>query len=164
MRSLPLALTLLTVVACKNGAPPAATAEPAAKPAEPAAEPAPAAEAPAAPFQVPADAVVLAEDATTGRLALSATTVAAGTPVTVYFLKTGINGCYAQTDVETTADGAAWTHTYTTSHEGEVCTAMIPMGGFTATVTPSAAGTWTGTVVVDGAPAGSYTIEATAAE
>jgi len=166
MRTTTLLIAALAVGACKKDSKPEAAPEAAEEtaPAE-----APADETPATTddevesedlTEVPAaaDVVVVTEDPTTGRLTLSADAVGVGEPVTVAFVKTGLNGCYTQTDVETTTEGMAWTHSYTTAHEGEVCTANIPMGGFSIVVTPDKPGAWTGSVVVDGETAATYQI------
>lgn len=132
-----LLLALALAPACKKSTAPEAPA-----PTEP-----PAAEE--APSDTLSQDVVITEDPVTGRLTLSATQTTVGQPVTVQFMKTGLNGCYEQTEVQTTVEDLTWTHRYTTSHEGEVCTANIPVGGFRTTVTPTSPGTWTGRVVVD---------------
>ncbi len=174
--SLIVSTTLLAgVSACKkDAAPEAAPVD--APAAEAPADPPEAAEAPVDP--TPSDiadgvvteplsvmpraafGVVLSEDLITGRLILSATQVEVGTPVKVIFAKNGLNGCYEQSFATTTTEGTTWTHAYTTAHVGEVCTANIPLGGFEATVTPTAPGTWTGRIVVDGDEAITYEVTA----
>lgn len=166
MRTTTLLIAALAVGACKKDTAPEAAPVAAAEPAstEPAADETPATtddeveSESLTPVGEAADVIVVTEDPTTGRLTLSADAVGVGEAVTVTFAKTGLNGCYTQTEVETTIEGMAWTHTYTTAHEGEVCTANIPMGGFTLTVTPDKPGAWTGTVVVDGETAATYQI------
>lgn len=166
MRTKTLILSVLALGACKKDTAPEAAPD-AAEATPPVDEAPPADETPATTTDgvqsealSAADVVVVTEDPATGRLTLSADAVTVGTPVTVGFVKTGLNGCYTQTDVETTVGDMTWTHAYTTAHEGEVCTANIPMGGFSVEVTPDRPGTWTGTVVVDGETAATYQIAA----
>lgn len=83
-----------------------------------------------------------------------------GEAVGVTFSKMGANGCYRQTDVETEVNHGEKKvfHRYTTSSEGEMCTQALVPGGFKTEITLPERGAWTGTVLVDGTEAASYTL------
>ncbi|MCB9682219.1 MAG: hypothetical protein H6733_12200 [Alphaproteobacteria bacterium] len=139
----PLLSLTLTLAACGASAPtPPQVATPAPAPgAVPARDAAPAAApTPDGRFTVPAGAPV-------------------GEPVPIVFSLPGRNGCYGQTQVVTELGDHVVQHAYDTHYRDEMCTQQLVPGGFEVPVTFPTPGTWTGTVRVDGAVRGTYTVE-----
>lgn len=87
-------------------------------------------------------------------------TVTAGEEFMVGFVSMGSNGCYQQTEVETTIEGQEITHAYTFSYVGEICTMALVDGGFKTYVVVPEAGQYTGKIMVNGEEKGRYTVEA----
>ena len=83
-------------------------------------------------------------------------------PFTVQFRSMYRNGCWTQSEVETSKTGQAITHQYTTKYEGEgkICTMALVPGGFTETMDLEP-GTYNGTVIVDGDTRANYTVTVT---
>jgi|GEM_PF-6593691 len=82
----------------------------------------------------------------------------ANQPIAVTFDLYGSDGCYRQSSAETSIQDKRIVHRYRTWSEGDFCTEALVPGGFSTTVTPPAAGMYSGEVLRDKVTVARYTL------
>jgi hypothetical protein len=84
--------------------------------------------------------------------------IALGDGVEIQFRTLYPNGCWRQTEVETSIEGRTILHSYESIYEGEgrMCTMGFKPGGFTASVEPEESGEFTGRILLNGEERAAY--------